>query len=306
MVPRVILVRPHEGGFFSNFNKVISLLHSEIGRDGVTGVRVDWTLQKPIRHFPYGTPADGNVWDRLFSPVAAEGEVKETVTQYPTSGCHLWSGRRAYDLYRRQGWRGTYNDTFRRFILPRPDLLQRVEQALENAQGLRIGVHYRHPGHDHEMPRPIASVEYFIKRVRRLARGHGTWSVVLATDVKRVAEAFREAFADRLIMQPDTVRSAGSFQSHEIKRSGSVALAEDVLVDAMMLARCDVFLHVTSNIATAVGYMNPRLRMVYCEPLSDRLSISAGRFYSSLRAWILRTPAGPPLRVVKRLLLNSH
>jgi hypothetical protein len=304
-VPGVILVRPHEGGFFSNFNKVVSLLHSEIGRDGVTGVRVDWTLPKPIKHFPYGTPADGNVWERLFAPVAAEGDVNETVTDYPLNGRQLWTHRQAYGLYRRQDWRRAYNQTFARFVVPRLDLLERAERALSKAEGLRIGIHYRHPGHDHEMPRPIASVEYFIKRVRRLARGHSAWSVVLATDVKRVAETFREAFADRLIMQPDTVMSAGSFQSHEIVRSGSVALAEEVLIDAMMLSRCDVLLHVTSNIATAVGYMNPRLRMVYCEPLSDRLSIMAERFYSGLRASILRTPAGPPLRAVKRLLLRS-
>ena len=44
------------------------------------------------------------------------------------------------------------------------------------------------------------------------------------------------------------------------------ALGEQALIDALLLARCDVLLHTTSNLATAVGDMN-RLRMIYCEPL---------------------------------------
>jgi hypothetical protein len=39
-----------------------------------------------------------------------------------------------------------------------------------------------------------------------------------------------------------------------------------VLIDALLLARCEAMVHAVSNLATAVGYMNPRLRMVYCEP----------------------------------------
>jgi hypothetical protein len=49
-------------------------------------------------------------------------------------------------------------------------------------------------------------------------------------------------------------------------------LGEQALVDCLLLARCDTVLHITSNLATAVGYINPALRMVYCEtPLETML-----------------------------------
>jgi hypothetical protein len=42
-------------------------------------------------------------------------------------------------------------------------------------------------------------------------------------------------------------------------------MAEDVLVDAYLLSKGSHFIHITSNIATAVAYMNPRIAMHYCE-----------------------------------------
>jgi hypothetical protein len=44
----------------------------------------------------------------------------------------------------------------------------------------------------------------------------------------------------------------------------STKMAEEVIRDAYILARCNSLLHVTSNISTAVAYMNPDLEMVYC------------------------------------------
>jgi hypothetical protein len=49
------------------------------------------------------------------------------------------------------------------------------------------------------------------------------------------------------------------------KNKCNISLAEEVITDANLLAKSDVFIHITSNIATAVSFMNPATRMIYCE-----------------------------------------
>jgi hypothetical protein len=56
-----------------------------------------------------------------------------------------------------------------------------------------------------------------------------------------------------------------SGQLHHGNEAPTTKLGEQVLIDCLLLARCDVLLHVTSNLATAVGYINPELRMIYHE-----------------------------------------
>ena len=75
----------------------------------------------------------------------------------------------------------------------------------------------------------------------------------------------------------------------------SVALAEQALVDTLLLARCDAFVHVTSNLATAVGYMNPHSRMVYCE---TRLQALAGYLWSLHQSMPLIAWRGRLLRIL--------
>jgi hypothetical protein len=87
-----------------------------------------------------------------------------------------------------------------------------------------------------------------------------------------------------------------------------------------MLARCDTFLHVTSNIATAVGYMNPKLAMRYAETPLEAASVRMQPILTDIRARtnavrvdlelryrefrraISSGPLGPSLRAIKRLL----
>ncbi len=47
------------------------------------------------------------------------------------------------------------------------------------------------------------------------------------------------------------------------EKKWSVKMAEEVIVDALLLSRSHVMFHTVSNVATAVSFMNPKLRMNY-------------------------------------------
>ncbi len=157
-----------------------------------------------------------------------------------------------------------------------------------------IGAHVRHPSHTVEQPGASHRPR------RRLYRAHpgrtGTpaqlgddgWIVFLATDQDRVVDRFRAEFGDRVActspMSAAPARSEdAAFDQPDVRREspgwawqlqhlvaarpgqpGRWRWPSEVVRDAWLMARCDMLLHVVSNVSTAVSYMNPELEMVFC------------------------------------------
>lgn len=272
--PVILAVQASDSGFFSNLNRVVSHLARSLNHPGVAGVTVDWRAIDRPREFAYGTPADGNLWDHFFEPLP-EPDLparRVPVTQFAERGI---TGVKAYRTYR-QGpdWRRLYHGAFTRHVRVRPHILARVERLHRELIGGRfcVGVHCRAPAHEVECPRPVPPIEAFIRRAERLLPQDRPAVVFIATDLEEAAVRFRDAFGERCAMQPAVERlhpGAGGHVHHE-HPNPSLRLGEEVLVDALLLARCQRLLHVTSNLATAVGYINPAIEMTYCEGPVDR------------------------------------
>ena len=268
-VQKTLLLRANNSGFFSNLNCVLSHLRFTLGRHGAAATIVDWRARADRSNFPYGTSADGNLWPHFFEPLAFElrpGDLIET---------HLFArramtARRAYAMYKLDStWRQIYGRLFQRYIRVKPEIQARAD-ALHNttmAGHYRVGVHCRHPNHDSECLHRSPSLRRYIAAVRALLPADRSWVVFLATDYEPAVAAFRSAFGERLVIQSGVRRAlaTGDEQMHHGNSEPGVELGEQVLIDALLLARCDAFVHVTSNLATAVGYMNPETRMVYCD-----------------------------------------
>jgi hypothetical protein len=266
--PHTLVVSAWNGGFFSHVNRVVNHLHHSLGHDGCAAVRVDWHVGEHTPLFVYGTPEDGELWQRFFEPLEFPDAPSAERSTHEYADLSM-TGLHAYRMYKRgSGWRSAYGRAFAGHVRVREELRRRVDELWrDGAVGARsIGVHYRHPEHSHECPRQIPSLDVFIARTERLvARSKGA-SVVLATDVREGVDGFRAAFGERLLVQPGVARSPVDGTQYEWELPPCVALGEQALIDALLLARCEVLLHSTSNIATAVGYMNPELRMIHCEP----------------------------------------
>ncbi len=201
----------------------------------------------------------------------------------------------AYKLYQGRtfaAWRRQYHAVFARHIRLRPNLQRDVDAfaARHFAGRYVIGAHVRHPSHTVEQPgAAIAHEDAYIARIRaeltRRNLGADGWTVFLATDQARVVDRFRAEFGDRVACLdgvrrtvaaedaaydslPDAEKGKLGWQlQHLVARdpaNWSVDMAREVVRDAWLMARCDMLLHVVSNVSTAVSYMNPELEMVFC------------------------------------------
>jgi hypothetical protein len=267
--PYTLVVEVADGGFFSNVNRVVDHLRHSLGSDGCEAIRVNWRVNGSLQEFAYGTPADGELWGSFFEPLLfpRAPTLERTTNLYADYGM---TGLRAYRMYKRSSlWRADYGRAYREHVVVRAEILGRVEAVASERMSGRfcVGVHVRHPDHAVELPGPAPSIERFVAQARRLVARGKPAVVVLATDVVEAVERFSDAFGDRLVVQADIARTR--WQEPQLQHAQPAArleLGTQVLVDTLLLARCDVLLHVVSNIATAVGYMNPGVRMVYCEP----------------------------------------
>jgi len=291
--PFTLRIRAFDHGFFGNFNCVVNHLVSSLGRNGCQALTVDWRVPETTREFPYARPEDGNLWDRLFEPLRfPDAPSHQIVTAHfvDLSITNRW----VYRTYKSGGrWRRTYHEAFRRHIRLRSDVARDIDAMHEaTMKGRRcIGVHVRHPAKQ-ELPRRQASTGEMIAMAKQQLRRRDD-RVVLATDHVETVLEFQDALGEQLVMQEHVYRSATSEQqSHFEAPVPSVEIAKQVLTDAVLLSRCAVLVHQVSNVATAVGYMNPSMRMLYCEPRRDHL---ANRL-------IFGTPVG---RVVPRTAVHG-
>ncbi len=297
-------------GFFSNLNCVLNHLRYSLGRNGAAAILVDWRANPVERsHFSYGRAEDGNLWEQFFEPLAFERHPPPfRATCFYVSVA--MTGRRAYAMYKFDWrWRRIYNRLFRRYVAVKPALLARAEaiHARHMAGHYRVGVHCRHPDHDSECLHRSPSLARYIATTRALLPAGRSGIVFLASDYEPAVAAFRAAFGERLIVQDGVKRASGfdAEQMHHINPAPAIASGEQALVDALLLARCDAVVYVASNLATAVGYMNPDSRMVYCE---TRLQGLIGYLwclyqYTPLAAWrgrLVRASAARRQKAVPR------
>jgi hypothetical protein len=158
-----------------------------------------------------------------------------------------------------------------RFCAPRPDILAEVEAfAADRFRGGRmIGVHFR--GTDaakgHEGRRTL-DVDDFVCATRRALGQAPDAGVFLATDEAAAADRFAETFGEDLVLR-DCIRSRDGTSIHghyDAGISGGPELkGREVLIDALLLARCGRLVRGHSRVSCYSLCANPELEFIDLE-----------------------------------------
>jgi len=279
----LVLTLTTNGGFFSNFQRVMGHLVYSLHHGGIRGVRVEWMASGPggaasgpgDYHFPYGRPQDGNLWERFFEPIPTPIDPRWPVVKAVGHADLKLAVVYAHYTYRfDETWRRRYHSAFRRYIRVLPHIQAKVDAIHARMRGRHvIGVHMRNGGHKVEyFSGRAVGFETYISRIQELAASLGRdWAVFLATDVGENVSRFADIFGERLIVQtgvtrqPDNPTGDNNLQIHHNNPDPALKLGEDVLIDCLLLSKCDALVHSVSHVATAAGYMNPRMKMIYCQ-----------------------------------------
>lgn len=263
--PFTRVVRNHDGGFFSNFNKVVACL-CHWPRDRL---HVDWTLRgEEFRYYEPSWPPGANAWEKLFAQPSGVVGRGVDVKMFPDP---RYTHKFAADMYRGAGVasRAAMHAAWSR-LRPRPELRAAIAAAATDLRAARpsgqlVGVHVRSAGIAPEQPsRVLPTPDDMADAAALVLKFDG--AVVLATDSADVVGLFRDRFGPSVY-----VRDAARVPSYADVRGlhetapPSLALATEVYLDAIVLAQCDYLVSAVSNVATAAWYMAPHVPHAFVE-----------------------------------------
>lgn len=153
-----------------------------------------------------------------------------------------------------------------RYIKFRPELQDKLDQALKSLQGERtLGVHVRGTdmytaGKQH--PVPTGETKDFTK-IDKIMQEYHIQKIFLCSDTESTVQLFREYYGDQLITT-NALRQIGDNKCgiHMDKELGmgrqnhKYLLGEEVITDMYLLAHCNVLLCGASNVAFAAIIYN--------------------------------------------------
>jgi len=268
---KVFHYKLQKSGMFCNLNHLIHAcaLAEERGWD----IRIRWP------HGLYGPPGK-NAWPLYFKPVEPEGEVVKTAKRgfVQRFKQHAIAAPRGAQLPRKYQEKYKCPDflmpptnttkacrIIHQYIQLNKTLAEHIDfQVAENFPPVdqkMIGLHIRGPLRFHGGSILLSD---------KLGQGHPSYPayfaavdkamedgamIFLATDAKQVVDEVRERYGDKVINVAKCLPDAG--EPHLAKKFSPYDLGVDIIQDAWLLARCDVFIHGNSNVANFVRCMVP-------------------------------------------------
>ncbi len=245
----------------------------------------------------YFEPVDGLTYDDVMRRIADPGDplsgddvvtlsneelhyihIREpdSVYVYP-HGCQYYEAIRGNAWYEEQ--RRKAYPLVKAHIKVKPEILKKVDDfaAAHFAGEHVLGLHLR--GTDKgsalstaHLMRIVRPEEYFPFIDDYLAK-HGPCKIFAASDQVQFIESLRARYAERLLSY-DALRTAGYRNAFQLREGQNYRKGEDVLIDCLLLSRCDFLLKCTSAVGEFAMYFNPDLRCIDLNLLDVQRSVS--------------------------------
>jgi len=265
--PAVVIQRKGREGLLANVLHVIEVLH-RLRPDA--NVHVDWKLDGSEWGFRYGA-VGSDVWAGLFRPIGTSSPPGAFRSSQGIDLALWGSGKDHLSGKALQDQRNAYHRTIAKWIeVTNPNVLSRTHKMHADMIKGRfcLGVH-RRVGNigvsELQKDGKVPTLDALLARCDRLLHlsGSADAAIFLATDDADAVDAFQGAFGPRLIVQ-DVKRTTASKREVHFGNWGTLSLAdaEDVLVDTLLLSRCNALVHASSSVSTMASLLNPNLTLI--------------------------------------------
>ncbi len=262
-----LTVGSHRGaGLFCELRKVVSsIIHYE--SEEFNSIYIDWTSP----YFPYtdSFSSKDNGWDLFFEPITIQSASidpiqKATVRGFSFHEIHgdcsaQWVQYERYLPYRRY-----VKSIIDKYIHIKPFILDQVEDFYQKKMGgfICIGVQARLSRHVCNR----ASLEEYAQEIDRIIKNHthDPIKIFVATDTNKAIRFFKQRYGDKAIYsdawrkenEDDPIFDSPRFQVGSTAGIGAIK-------DCLLLARCDYFIHIISNLSNFVSFYNPHIQSIF-------------------------------------------
>lgn len=239
----------HASGFFSSFTGVLNQLFWCEKNDKIPVVYWD---KRSFYYNESGFNGSHNVWEYYFEPVSLLQYDQGDIINYSYSiGPSNFYYASTDSLKRAQAYA-----LISKYIKVNKTVQNKIDffyqQNMLNKN--TIGIHLR--GTDKYKEEKLISVQQ-IAQVALDCANEDT-QFLIATDEQQLLKALTALLKGHKIIYYDCYRSSNGQPIHHRKPSPAQA-GEDVLVEVLLLSKCDMFIHTLSNVSAGVLYFNPEL-----------------------------------------------
>ncbi len=246
----------------------------------------------PVVHYGPGStpfffdPSRGeNVWEYYFEPVSSVGyeQLRAALARDELSAdqVHSFTKKQIFDWHHSDldriatfwakdvpddpsAWMEAKRALGRKYVSEyirvKPHITEKVDAFWDAWTGpqFTIGVHIR--GTDFAYAEPTSPLAYFEAIDRYLSkRGAERYRVFLATDQNQFVELFGKRYGDRLITY-DSLRSNRSLPPFKFSSASPYRRGEDVLIDLLLLSRCDFLFKGAAAVGEVALWFSPSLQ----------------------------------------------
>ena len=259
----ILVLYYHGAGFFSIFNKLMNFLqtYSPV-------YKIVWNVHCPWNHY-----GDGEIMSQVFEPYENK---KYKDYQHITVSCEKYldgtlTGQAAHALYTTEtckqhnlsvNWRQELHNLFFSYIQIKQHILQQVSQFKAYLKTLPdhvvVTVLVRHPILACEQPHnKMPSFEQYDNKIASIQQNVGKpLKLIFLTDHQEAYVYFRTKYPTANFPPVDRASSLEQ-EAHTVKVRTSLSI-DQALLSVLYLALGQHFIHPTSNMATAVLYINSK------------------------------------------------
>ena len=189
---------------------------------------------------------------------------KSSIFGYPY-GYYILKTRYDEKWYQRQRRRA--NRLINKYIRIKPGILQEVNDFQNEFMSGHhvIGIHMR--GTDKgaassaSKTKRMIGPEMYAREIDKYSLHHPESKLFIATDQKQYLEYMKKRYGERVICY-DSIRSSDKLAPFQMKDELNYKKGKDVLIDCLLLSRCDYLLKCTSHVGETALYFNPELKSI--------------------------------------------
>lgn len=243
----------HDVGMFATANQVLGqlYLYETDQLANVSGLTVDFGTYGLYFDPRYGV----NWWSYYFEPVEAGTKNGAKMVYSTKQECQdAWEARRLVT-------REVAGYLVKKYIHIKPHIQQKIDAFVsENFHNLfTIGIHYR--GTDKSQEAPRVSYEDAFEIINQHLPKNAPYVLFIATDESEFLEEAQKRYPNQVVALDATRSHIGGKGIHFIHKN-RYAVGEEALMDAALLARCDLLIRTSSNLSLWSTYFNPDLPVV--------------------------------------------
>ncbi len=184
-------------------------------------------------------------------------ESPDSVYNYPYG---RYQHKADYDEAWYEKQRDKAHDVLSRYVRVKPHIMAEVDGFVERFFDRPvIGLHLRGTdkgtaGASPHLMRIIPPASYF-PFVDRYSEEHGPCRIFVATDQVQFLEQVRDRYGDRVVAL-DAIRTTGAFNAFQTPDEKNYVKGREVLIDCLLLSRCDSLLKCSSAVGEYATYFN--------------------------------------------------